>query len=214
MTISFITRAAILILFLALGDSTAATTQQNQQSIEQWERPSITELLERFTAEVLRATPSRGVILSIDHIIYYAYEFPAPVVDSLLVGLENLILTSPNEYVRSSALTKLSLFGMVATNAGLQIPTRLKHVYGRTDDPVVRDLVIAHMVRQVDRAAAAQVLREIVQRDTMAVPGFHHGSSPSIHAIHILQLLGEPGHRALRELHESGQVRDPRAPKP
>lgn len=190
------TTAVLLLVSLCIAAAEVAA----QEVIVGFNPPPAATALEWFSHPTTSDTHRDGshVLTSVfaDH-----QRFSRAYVDSLLVGLEQIALTSDDESLRTRATSKLvgtasDRYGMVPIPGAMQ---RIRRIYRQTSDPAVRSLIVASLSRVADRTAAVAWLREIARQGpkTEDFPDAAH------QAITTLIATGEEGRAVLRELHRN-----------
>ena len=169
-------------------------------------RPGAAEALVRFEEERRMGRPgSRSGINMVLQILSRDAGAAASAADSVADGLARLAL-GPGPYtVRHAAATWLTTAG----DATLRAPVpgtmqRMEAVYRKTDDPVVRSILLGRMDRMAERAAALRFLREVAVQPT---EGADFEGAPW-HAVSTLARMGAPGLEVLRDLSSRGLLRD------
>ena len=133
---------------------------------------------------------------------------PAPVLDSLFTGLEALAIRHENPAVRHSAIGLIGQAG-IGANPMPGVVARLEHVYHEAGDHDTRFYIVHGMPRQREQNAAALFLRRVVLEDPSRDPKPGELRQTQEWALESLRTLGPAGSNVLRDLHMSGQVRDP-----
>ena len=133
----------------------------------------------------------------------------AATVDSALSGLERLALTAKDPLLRHHATTTLFAAGSstVTSHPLPGLVDRARSLYDATSDRVVRILVVRSMSRQAERAEAIAFLKEVIAEGDPLSDGFDQ--STTHFAIDTLDVIGEEGREALRELYERGAITRP-----
>jgi len=166
---------------------------------------SARELLEAFVREESPSVTYGEADRAISLIMYQTGEYPRPLVDSLLVGLEELALNDPREHVRVLAVSRLSSPGLrILPKPNSGTVGRLLRIYRRSDNPRVRSVILGFMSAQAERREALAFVRAIAIQEREDFPNAVH------EAIRTLVLgMGDEGRAVVRELHEQNLVRDP-----
>jgi hypothetical protein len=129
----------------------------------------------------------------------------ASAADSVADGLEGLALGSGSPAVRHAAATWLSLAGEETVRAPAPgTVQRMEAVYRKTDDAVVRSILVGRMDRMAERQAALNFLRRVA---VQATDEADFEGAPW-HAVSALARMGSPGLAVLRELSSRGLLRD------
>ncbi len=155
----------------------------------------------------LREADARGDAIPADvpatSVLSRAQALPRPVVDSLLVALEN---TAARARTRPLAAYAVSLLGEAAgKGADPQAMDRLLRVYRARRE--LRGHVVVAMSAVPERKRAAEFLGTLaVQRPETA----DFSTAPD-DAVYVLSLMGNDGAAVLRKLHSERGVREPRA---
>ena len=180
------------------------------QVTPQGSRPhSIEELLLLLPQEVSGETKDIVARYFLRRLVWDWDSLPAPVLDSLFTGLETLATRHENLTVRHSAITLVSLAGTL-DNPVPGVVARLERIYEGVGDNGTRIYVVNVMGRQREENAAAAFLRRVVLEDPSRDPNPDEVQRLQEWALDFLRMLGTAGHNVLRDLHVSGQVRDPR----
>ena len=130
-------------------------------------------------------------------------KYPARQIESLVVALDRLVTTAPTAIARVSAAQALA---SAAAGVG-PVPgvfDRLIFAYRRTDESLVRRIVVTQMQNQHDRVRAIAFLKEIASKPT-ARQDFDGAART---AVETLSFMGDDGRTALYELHSRGAIAD------
>jgi len=136
--------------------------------------------------------------------------------DSLLDGLERLVMASSDQFVRRSAAGRIAFAGEGGSNwnAVPGVMRRLARIYRSTEHSEVRLTILSQVPLQADRAAAAALLRSIAREpddanDGTGPHGYFSYGDPRTEALSRLSEMGEEGRAVLQAMHRSGEVRSP-----
>jgi len=136
--------------------------------------------------------------------------------DSLLDGLEHLVMSSSNADVRIRAAYALATAGKggATWSAVPRVVNRLTRIYRTTSHPDVRSPIRDQLPLEADRAAAAALLRSIAREpddanDGTGPHGYFSYGDPRTEALSRLSEMGEEGRAVLQAMHRSGEVRSP-----
>lgn len=123
----------------------------------------------------------------------------------LLDGLEEVALGSEPSWLRADAALRIAIPGSRRDPRPLPaIFERLKRVYQRSDDPLVRLAAVGSMANLNDRQAAIPFLVEVASTQDSVDSGGLAGK-----ALTALMLMDDEGRTALRRLHDSKAVKAP-----
>jgi hypothetical protein len=123
-------------------------------------------------------------------------------------GLERLALKGVSEPVRTTAVMNLALLG----SGRKQHPVggmvdRLQRIYYRTNEPVVRSMVVTALSEVAERPNALALLRKVAVQQ----PGQADFPGAASRALGTLVAMGDEGRAILRQLYETEAVKDPEA---
>lgn len=133
-------------------------------------------------------------------VIFNRAPFPTALVDSLVLGLEQLALTGAHENIRSAAVSTLVFMGRDLPDG----TERVIRIFERSNDQRVRGNVLVLLPMTSQKSRALGFLRRV------AVRSGGPQDEPA-KAITSLAHLGSDGQAVLRELHASGAVRSQEA---
>ncbi len=127
-------------------------------------------------------------------------------IESLQAGLEHLALTGQPQRLRAESVQLLALPGSNrVAHPVSQTYSRLIRIYQRSQDPLVRMMVINAMGDLSAQSRAAAFLEGVAARDPL-----RYVTEPDA-AIESLLRIGEEGAAVLKRLHETGAVQHPEA---
>ena len=194
-----------LSFWVALGASAGGSTLEAQQTdvASGYQRPSVENALQLWEEGHRKG---RRVVRSI---ILSAGQHSAATVDSVLSGITLLALTAEDRLLRYAASSTLLTAGssLTASQPLAGVVSRAREIYKRSDDNVVRLIIVQYMSEQAERREAIASLKEVVEEGDPLSDGFDQ--STTHFAIGALHVIGEEGREALRELYESGAITKP-----
>lgn len=170
----------------------------------QGNRHGASELLTEFSDRSQDSLSHRAGLVIGDILLRNA-ENPRARVDSLLVGLARIAA----EGERPAAIEAVTMLGAPGfRTVPHPLPgtvLRLRRIYSRSSDPMVRRVIVGSMGWQAERVAAIAFVRKIA----MAEPG-HEDFPDAVHeAIRVLLAMGTEGRAVVSDLHRRRLVRIP-----
>lgn len=141
----------------------------------------------------------------VTHLLVHHSEYNASEVRLLLDGLEQVALSSEPSWLRADAALRIAIPG--SRHDSQPLPTifeRLKRVYQRSNDPLVRLAAVGTMANLDERQAAIPFLVEVASSQDSVDSGGLAGK-----ALTALMLMGDEGRAALKRLHDSRAVQAP-----
>jgi hypothetical protein len=175
-------------------------------------RPHITQTPEELLSALVRESQlppgtSSTASLNLTYVLLYHPDYPAPHVEALLRGLEQIALTADSSALGASAVLYLAVPSSRRSARPLAgAMARLERVYRISKEALVRSSAVAAMGGlAVDRPAAIAFLERIAVQAVADYPGSAEG------ALGALVAMDEEGRAVLRRLYETAAVRDPEA---
>lgn len=195
---------SIHILTLLAGFSLVPSVLPAQQ-------PSAADVIADFAANTaLREYPSPDYPAGhwVARTVVRPQQYPAARVDSILDGLQSLVLNSSSSGTRLASVYWLSVAGSSGSASPVDgVVRRLDEVYRRSESRQIRVAVANTLLSQNDAAAAVRVMEYIASEDR---PEEHGSEAPAAYAaVQGLLHMGSEGVAALRRLHAVDAVRNP-----
>jgi hypothetical protein len=168
-----------------------------------------TELLSAFEREYQTSSgPTSGAGSDIVQVVTYPESYPAADLEQFTRGLEQLALKGNSSRVRASAVMNLALLGSRRKAHPVSgTMSRLQGIYNKSNDPIVRSMVVVGMADISERPKALGFLERIATQPAEAsdFPG------AASRALGSLVAMDDEGRAVLKRLYESRAVRDPGA---
>jgi hypothetical protein len=197
---SDISKAAACVLALFAASSIVAGAQGVVPPPRSTMSAGAQQLLTSFENRAETGPASLGTLLRRPEL------YNKKVIDSVVVGLEKLALTSSSPSVRSNAAWNLAVAGS-AKMSDPGVLDRLTRVYQRSHDELVRRSILGRMYQQQNKKGAIQFLMKVASQ----APDQLGYEEAALEAVSGLSYMGDEGRAALLELKNSGRLKDPSA---
>lgn len=194
--------AGVLLLAGALGASSAAAQTPHPVQLD----PD--ELLSAFAREHQAPGDRARASLELTHVLTHHADYAAREVAALLRGLERLALSGETSRLRASAALRLALPGSHrSTRPMTGMVVRLERLYERSQDPMVRSVIVSAMADAAERRDALAFL----ERLAIQAPAETDFPGAAMQALATLAAMDADGRAVLKRLHETRAVQDPEA---
>ncbi len=165
----------------------------------------IAELLERFVAAGVEAWDNGTEPISAIQIILSSHPRPRNEQEALIDGLADIVRNGPTPFVRAIAVSTLAF----ADSEGAVMPIRrvgplLIQLFLEATTPGLRIAVINSLLILENPAVGLGLIRRVLTEEP---PSFAILMEPHA-AVMVATASGPPGHALLRELHQSGTIRN------
>jgi hypothetical protein len=196
---------AVCTLFLSLFAASASA----QVSSPQRTRIGVGEVLVLFEREQRVGNFGSGPGVRALHIILNGDgRWSDAAIDSVVDRLEHLALASDHHLVRRGAAMNVGYEGLsISQRPRMGAVARVVSVYRRSEDPVVRGILLGRMIDMADRRSAIAFLRQVASQKRT----FHEEEEAPLEAVSLLAKMGPEGRAVLRDLLARNLVPDPSA---